>query len=277
MIKKKVQKSSNTSFKKTINNKLSIQFNLDGFSFCISNSTTNKDIFFSEYLFKETITTPEQLLSKIKDIFKTDKNLQYDFSSVLVIHQNALSCLVPNEYFNENKLESYLSYNIKSLTTDYITFDNLEILKCKNVYIPYVNINNYIFQNFGEFEYKHHSTVLIEKLISIKNGQEKKMYLNVSKTSLDIFIFEKNRLLFYNSFNYSSKEDFIYYILFTAEQLKLDTENLAVFFLGDIEKDSETYKIAYKYIRNINFLESNNPIFNQINASKHSNFTLLGL
>ena len=69
-------------------NRLSIQFNLDGFSFSIYNTTSKKDVYFCEYNFESSQTTPENLLFKIEEIFKTDTRLQNDFAAVTVIHQN---------------------------------------------------------------------------------------------------------------------------------------------------------------------------------------------
>ena len=276
MIKKTVIKKNNIiSLINTKDTKLSIQFNLDGFSFCITNNTTKEIIYFTEYIFKERQLTPERLLKKIEEIFETDLQLQKDFSSVLVVHQNNLFTLVPNAYFSEDKLTEYLNFNIKTLATDFIAFDDIQGTNAKNVYVPYVNINNYLFQNFGEFEYKHHLTILIEKLISLNNTDDKKVFVNVSKESFDIIVLENKQLEFANSFHFHTKEDFIYYILFTLEQLKLDVEEIKLSFTGDIEVDSEIYKITYQYIRNVSFLESDNPVFNKLDISKHSNYILL--
>ena len=277
MINKNVIKKSNTiTLIDTKDTKLSIQFNLDGFSFCITDDTSEEILYFSEYLFKDKKITPESLLKKIEELFKTDSYLLKDFSSVLVIHQNNLSCLVPNTYFSKDKLSEYLNFNIKTLTSDYITFDNIQGIKAKNVYIPYVNINNFLFQNFGEFEYRHHLTIFIEKLISINNSDKKVVYVNVSSEIFDIVVIQNKQLYFSNSFSFETKEDFIYYILFTFEQLKLDVEEIQLYFTGDIELESELYTITYQYIRNVLFLESNNPIFKKLNCSKHSNYILLG-
>lgn len=270
-----IKKNSRNTVTHTKDTKLSIQFNLDGFSFCIINNSTKETSYFSEYVFNEKQLTPESLLKKIEEIFKTDIHLQKDFSSVLVIHQNNLFSIVPNQYFSEDILSDYLNFNIKTLATDFIAYDDIESIHAKNVYVPYVNINNYLFQNFGEFEYKHHLTILIEKLISSNNSNEKKVFVNVSKENYDIVILQNKELQFSNSFNFQTKEDFIYYILFTFEQLKLDVEKIALFFTGDIEPESEIYKITYQYIRNVAFLESNNKIFNELDASKHSNYILL--
>jgi hypothetical protein len=277
MTKKTVQKKNNKiSLKKTKNIELSIQFSLDGFSFCVLDSKTQKDIYFTQYKFEETLNSPEDLLKRIETIFKNDPNLQIEYTGVSVIHQSNLSTIVPTKYFNENSLATYLNFNIKTLKTDFITFDNINTIDAKNVYVPYVNINNYLFQNFGEFEYQHHSSILLEKLFKIESSTEKKMYVNVSKSSFDIVVLENRKLIFLNSFSYTTKEDFIYYILFTAEQIQLNTEEFKLYFMGEIEIESEIYKIAYTYIKNISFLKSENSIFKDLEISNHSNYILLG-
>jgi hypothetical protein len=270
------KKNSTVSLQKTKDIRLSIQFSLDGFSFCVIDSVSSEKLYFTEYKFKPKLNSPEDLLEKIEHIFKNDANLQLEYDSVLVIHQNNLSTLVPSKYFKENLLSKYLDYNIKTLKTDYITFDEVNNSDAKNVYIPYVNINNYLFQNFGEFEFKHHKTVLLEKLLALENSTEKRMFVNVYNDSFDIVVLEDNKILFSNAFEYNSKEDFIYYILFTAEQLQLNPEEFKLYFSGAIETTNDIYKISYKYIKNIFFLESTNSIFHSIEASNHSNFILLG-
>ncbi len=260
------------------NKNLSIQFSLDGFSFCITDLTTTNINLFSEYIFEKTIASPELLLEKIMYIFANDKDLQQDFKSVSAIHQNNLATIVPNDFFDRNNLVPYLKYSVKTLATDFITYDNLSSINANTVYIPYVNINNYLFQNFGEFEYKHHASVLIDKLIAtIKNSSIKtSFFINVTSNFMDVIVIENEKLILYNSFSYSCKEDFIYYILFTAEQLQMNPEEFQLTFLGKIEVDSELYKITYNYIRNINFIESTTCFFNEDDDfSNHSNYILL--
>jgi len=269
------KKTINKNIEVTSKRKLSIQFSLDGFSFCTTN-THNEVIEFSSYYFSKTKNSPELILEKLQDIFKKEKSLQYDFETVTVIHQNNLNTLVPNEYFKKDALKSYLKYSIKTIATDLITFDELDFMNSRNVYVPYVNINNFLFQNFGEFEYKHYSSVLLEKLFSIASN-DICCYIHVSKSTFDIVIIKNSNLQFFNIFEYKTKEDFMYYVLFTLEQLDLSTEETLVSILGDMEEDSDLFRLMYTYIRNIDFLSSKNAVFNnQKEISKHSNFILLG-
>ncbi|TVZ57245.1 uncharacterized protein DUF3822 [Lutibacter sp. Hel_I_33_5] len=269
-----MQKKTN-SIETTNKNIVSIQFSLDGFSFCVKNSATKETLHFESFSFDKTIATPNILLDKLAATFKENNILQQDFATITAIHTNNLFSLVPNEYFDENNLKEYLQHNIKILANDLLVFDDLKEIEAKNVYVPYVNINNFIFQNFGTFEFKHHLSVLIDKLISNNKSEEKVMYVNVHPKNLDIVVIENNKLILANCFSFETKEDFIYYILFVAEQLKLDTDTIQLILLGDIDTESEIYNSTYDYIRKVDFIENTNSIFDTIPHSNHNNYILL--
>ena len=275
-IKKVQKKTIKTTLEKSNNHKLSIQFTLDGFSFCITNLDSQEIVHFCAYTFPKTLETPENLINHFETIFQEDNHLQEDFKEILVIHQNSLSTLVPNTLFLEEHLKEYLDFNIKTLENDFFAYDSIDQLAAKNVYVPFVNVNNYLFQNFGEFEYQHSVTAFIKKLLQTTTNSEKTMFVDVWERQISVVVLENKKVLFSNSFTFTSKEDFIYYLLFTAEQLGLNTNEFPLFFTGDILEETEIYKIAYQYIRNVDFLRSKNPIFMNSNFSNHTHFILLG-
>jgi hypothetical protein len=129
-----------------------------------------------------------------------------------------------------------------------------------NVYIPYTNINNYFFDKYGEFEFRNNISVLIEAVLA-KNTESKnvQVYLNDYSSYYDLVIVKQNKLLLANTFQYDTKEDFIYYLLFTAEQLQIDPSEFNLWLLGDISKNSDNFNIAYTYVKYIDFLT---PAFN---------------
>ncbi|MDA9977034.1 DUF3822 family protein [Polaribacter sp.] len=270
------KKTIKTTLEKSNHHKLSIQYTLDGFSFCITNLDSQETIHFCAYTFPKTLETPEKLVAHFETIFQEDNHLQEDFKEILVIHQNSLATLVPNKLFREEHLKEYLDFNIKTLKTDFFAFDNIDQLAAKNVYVPFVNVNNYLFQNFGEFEYQHSTTAFIKRLLQTTTTPEKTMFVDVWKDQISVVVLEDKKVLFSNSFSFTSKEDFIYYLLFTAEQLELNTNEFPLFFTGDIQEETEIYKITYQYIRNVDFLRSKNPIFMNSNFSNHTHFILLG-
>ena len=70
---------------------------------------------------------------------------------------------------------------------------------------------------------------------------------------LNITIFKDEKLVFSNAFLFNTKEDVLYYILFTFEQLKISTDSVEVKLYGHVVKNEELYKLLYDYIRNIEF------------------------
>jgi hypothetical protein len=86
-----------------------------------------------------------------------------------------------------------------------------------------------------------------------KDSKSTSVYLHVYEASFQIIVSDNGNLELYNSFDFQSKEDFIYYILFTLEQLDLDPETVKIKLLGSIEEHDELYTILYKYIRHVEF------------------------
>ncbi len=238
--------------------KLSIQISLNGLSFCVLDTVDNH-ILASENVVFEREVNPLELLKKVKEIFEKYKVAKVAFSEVIAIHKNQLFSLVPKALFDEGELANYLKFNAKMLTNDIIVYDELESNDLMNVYVPFMNVNNYIYELFGEFEFKHSSTVMVESLLNTPNpGNDAVCYVHVGDKQLDITVVSNKKLQLHNSFNYNTKEDFIYYLLFTIEQLKLDTNTIKLKLFGAIDEDDEIYGIAYDYIKNISiFIPSN--------------------
>jgi len=267
---------TNNSSNKLNNLELSIQLSLSGLSFCILNKDSNTIIEVKELRFEKRLN-PFEVLDELKVLFENESTLNNSFTNVTIVHNNDLSTLVPEELFNKNHVADYLKFNSKILKSDFIAYDSILENSSVNVYVPYININNYIYDKFGTFIFKHISSVLIESILRIeKASTTPKVYIHVSLKHFEIIIIKEGKLELYNTFVYNSKEDFIYYILFTAEQLNLNPETLNLVFIGDITEDDEIYNIAYKYIRNISFGNRNDD-FEYIDKPKsnYSNFTLL--
>lgn len=270
---KTIQKK--TRIEKTSNIKLSIHISLNGLSFCIIDLISNEIDFLRTYSLSKN-TTPKELLKTLKKGFKENNELSNSFSSVKIIHYNNLSTVVPEPLFDKNNALSYLKFNSKILQNDYAAYDEIFNNECVNVYIPYVNINNYIFKMFDSFVYNHYSSIILEKVkLNEKNTITPSLYLNVNSNHMELIYFVKNKLIFYNRFDFSTKEDIIYYLLFTIDQLKLNPEEIPLVITGNISEDDDNYQIIYKYIRNVSIFNSEINQENKFYNSLKSDIILL--
>nr|WP_298997889.1 DUF3822 family protein [uncultured Allomuricauda sp.] len=231
--------------------KLSIQVGLNGLSFCALDTISKKILAHENIPFK-TSSTPYLLLKELKNILNERNLSNTSFKEVMVVHKNGFFSMVPKPLFNKAELPNYLKFNAKMMANDFVVFDELDNHELVNVYIPFANVNNYIFDLFGEFTFKHSGSVLVSSLLDNSSKSSKTYcYVQVAEREMEVVVLSEKKLLLYNFFEYKTKEDFLYYLLFTLEQLELGTENVHLRLFGQIEEDDELYQLCHTYVKNI--------------------------
>jgi hypothetical protein len=275
MTKKKKNNSLNIADKNF--KKLSIQVSLNGLSFCVADTVSQKLIISDSVDFSEE-KNPMLAKDELQKLFQKHDIEHMQFDEVIAVHRNTLFGLVPKSLFNPNHLNEYLKFNTKVLANDVLAYDEIENHELVNVYVPYTNINNYIYELFGEFDYMHNGTVLIQSLLNNQTqNQETTCFVHVNKKQLDITVLNQRKLLLYNSFKYNTKEDFAYYLLFVLEQLELDPKTVKVKLFGEIEEDDEIFQLCYNYIQNISIFEPSSSQLLKLGETSTSSidFTLI--
>lgn len=250
--------SINTTITDKKYKKLSLQVSLTGLSFCVFDTLNQKVLSVNEVHF-DTFHKATKIEELFADAFRDNPELKDSYDEILVIHNNNLSTFVPEPLFDENFLGSYLQYNTKVFDTDFFAFDEISNYQMNAVYIPYVNINNFFIDQFGSFDYKHANSILVTKILDAsKNNDDKKMIVNFNPGHFEIIVVQNQKLLLFNSFDYQTPEDFLYYLLFTAEQLNMNPENFKLELLGTITEEDDFYQLAFKYIRNVSLFDVSN-------------------
>ncbi len=267
-------KTNNIQTNLKSNNRLSVQFSLFGLSFLATNATTKEVVFYSEKNYKHALS-PEELLIELTSSISQHLELQEHFTEVSAIYASTLYALVPTPFFDEKMASEYLKLNSKILATDFVAYDTLDNKDVTIVYIPYVNINNYLFERFGNFKYYHSVTLLLKFILNIeKHTAQPKLYINVGNGIFDIILLKDGDLLLCNTYEFKTPEDFIYYILFCLEQLKLNPDTIECALSGAIDKNNANYNILFTYIRHISFINSEELLLIEDNNTSHQNLLL---
>ena len=257
------------------NNRLSVQFSLSGLSFLVINRRTQEVVFYTKKNYNQP-RSPEELLIELTSIISEYSELQQEFNEVNVTYATTLYALVPTPLFDEKIISEYLKLNSKILATDFVAFDQLENQNITIVYIPYININNYLYERYGNFKYYHATTILLKYILNAeKHSIIPKLYINLEKDMFDIFIIDKGELILCNSYEFKTPEDFIYYILFCLEQLKLNPETITCVLSGEIEEMDSNFNILFTYIRHISFIDTIElPLIKDNKSLAHHNLLL---
>ncbi|MBU2525034.1 MAG: DUF3822 family protein [Bacteroidetes bacterium] len=223
---------------------LSVQVSLTGLSFFVRapdgvSQVTKKDI---------KVSQPSELLDALSDFF-TEKSISVkDFDQLTVIHKNDWSSFVPKAFFKEAHLADYLKFNVALMPTDFISYDIINNNDMVNVYLPFVNINNFFIDAFGTFQYKHHATVLVENILNKEAGmQREQVYLHFDHHQFECVAVKNGKLQLYNQFAYTTAEDVLYFTLFCMQRIHFNAD-YGLILLGDFSGKDELIDLIKVYL-----------------------------
>lgn len=236
-------------------NKMSIQINLDGLSFCIFNKQDN--CVESIYNFNVQ-TTDEDIKSLEEGIFRFIKNesdLRQEFDNIMVIYNSLEFSVLPKEFFVQDNLKSYMYPMVENLDKRpfYEQIDN-ELI---NVYIPNRNVLGILEKEYGKVEQIHFFTLLFNLLKKYSQNKKDVFFVIFNRNKFDLIGFSDGKYVLYNRFDVVSDVDIVYYIAFALNQLNVDINKAQVNVLGDIREESERFKFMCKHVKNLNLFNLN--------------------
>ena len=259
---------------------LIIHISIDNIWLVINEKAKNKYIAFENYALKD-IYDFNMGLDLLDLLIKESKLLPHNYKSVSCVLVNNLSTIIPNPLFEEDQKKMYLKFNATLTGDEMVMADDIINLDAKNVFALPPLLKTKLESLYSTVSFHHFSSALIEGLLSQnKNQTTKKLFVHIQPSHFEAIVIEGKNLIFYNTFNHHTAEDFIYYLLFVCEQLQLNPENIEVILLGEVEKNSAIYSITQKYIRNLKFGERTTDAdysYQLQKLPKHQYFTLFTL
>ena len=217
---------------------LSIEVGRNNCAFCILETNSLSYIYLKTYDF--TADSVKQSAEKLRSFINKSDVLKANFSSLSVTYNGFPNTLVPfSVYTKEHEKETL------ELTTNVyekIYSDEIISQKAMLIYSIPESINSIINSFFPSANCHAQETNLICQYSQFENS-ETIAYINISTNYFLITILKSGKLVFNNSFMFSTKEDLLYYVLFCMEQLKLSTEKTKVMLYGEINSDDENYDI----------------------------------
>ncbi len=249
-----IQESINLNSKCKDNYILTIQHSLDGLSFVIFDTEEQKFLSLKHYHLYEKNIPLEDLIVELQE--KEQWNIN-EFKNVKIIIDNNLNTFVPKEYYQKEQENNYLS--LLNISNDAPTNADCLTNDIYNIYPVASDIDN-VLKMCDKIKLYHASSIKVESLIKefSERIQGTRAFVNVKNNSYELTIINDTKLIFHNYFNFNTKEDFLYFILFTFEQLKIDNETIPLYFMGLIEEKSVIVELCSRYIRNIRFFNRNN-------------------
>jgi hypothetical protein len=269
------------SFRKEYTNTchLSVQADLHGFSFCVFDHQQRKHVAFRKY-FLQTNRSTDNFVKQLEELLKNDELLRLPYSASLFLFLSQKSTLVPDVYFDQHTLKSYLEFNHELDVLDEIHYNYLPSVDAYNVFALHTYIASVISSHFKNVRFFHQAMPYIEKVSEYSDIRQKQiMAVNINHYFIDLAVSSDGKLKLYNTFQYKEQTDLLYFILYICKQFEIDPLHLELVLSGELS-DLMSYRDTIReYIPGVQTLKTGeNMLAEGLTKVKESTyFTLFNL
>lgn len=175
------------------------------------------------------------------------------FHSVFLTWNKSGATLVPSAFYSDSKKEELLDFNFGNIQNGVSFVEDVKGLDVKVIYSIPKPMKLFFDTHLSNYKLKHISTSLIEIISSLGGFKnEQRVLININLTNFNLLIMYKG-LKFFNTFDFQSAEDILYYVLFSLEQNGVNQETDKIIVAGDIENGSGVHKLLNQYLKNLSF------------------------
>jgi len=233
---------------------LVMQSGIQRFDVAVLDNISNEFVAFESYHFPKAVT--ERLfVEQVQRLTEQHDWLNSKFKRVDVSLFTEKFTFVPAALYDSSKQREYLAFNHEVSDDDTLRTDTLRMMDARNVFAIPNKLDSVLRNLAHDIRIRHSLSPLLDHVLTLnKTNTDKQVYAHVHEHQLDVIIAEGNRLLLCNTFRFHTAEDFVYYLLYACEQLKITADQLQLNLLGEIEPDAAAVLLTKKYVRHVKWL-----------------------
>ena len=226
---------------------LSIRLSADGFSFSIHHPQ-NEDVSYTSY----AVNSSYSMTANVKKMLATTEELGRSYQTVNVLIDTPRFTLVPFDLFEDEQTEEFFHLNFLKKENETILCN---ILGKNNVALLFgvdKHTHQLLAEQFPQARIFASISPLLEHFHTrSRENDTKNLYVHFHASQMDVFAFDKGKLLLTNTFQCKQIPDKVYYMLYIWQQLGFSQEKDQLWLAGNIEAEEELMTELNKFIRNV--------------------------
>lgn len=241
---------------------LSIQVSLNGFSFCIKDTTRNQFIALAHKEFEQPVVFAEDWNDRAECIFNGYDWLKKPFKRVVLNFESPRFTITPKEFFEFSKAKQLLTIAHQLSDLEEVNYHPVENTVC--VFSSPTALIASLSRIHKNFKLVSSASAPLSLHLSKSKARSTPLItLSVYNDFCVLILANDKKLLHCGSIKYINHEDTIYHMVNTCKQFGITPADIEITLIGDmIEKDS--------------FISLLNRFFKsakQENSLKHSHFS----
>ncbi len=231
------------------------------------------------YLEHLVVKAGDKLHEVLEQLIQTNDLFSHSYANVYISFSNTQYTLVPGALFDNANKEQLLKFNHTLSSEETVLSDEVFSAESFCVYAVNKKVKELLDKVFPNNHTRHKTTCLIESLPSADSKTHKTCLVNVQGETMDVALYQK-KLLFFNSFNFQSAEDFLYFVLASLEQNNASLESTEIVLAGEIETGSALHNTLKQYMPKMKFAVADKSIIRKndfVKLPEHFYFSLYNL
>ena len=242
---------TNIDFTKSEQYELSIRLSADGFSFSICHLQDKSDFHLTHY----PVNASYSMTANIKKMVQSTEALSYPYHQVNILIDTNRFTPVPFDLFEDEQAEDLFYHNFQRKDNETILCN---ILGKSNIALLF-GMDRHAHQLLGEYFPGARIFACISPLTEHftrkdKENNNRKLYVHFSPSRMDVFGFDKGKLLLINTFDGKQTSNSIYYLLYVWQQLGFNQEKDELWLTGKIETREELLTELSRFLRKVSLI-----------------------
>ncbi len=192
--------------------------------------------------------------NEIAEFLSSYPCLQNSFYEVQVVYDSEQSVLISSKNYKQEDAGLLLSMTAGNNGHVNIVSELIAEWQLYNVYAVPQEIQEYLLKKFPAAGFRHQYS------LGIKNAETTattgSMTVDFRPDDFTAIIAKAGKILLVQTFEYSTPEDVLYYLLKTCQQFSLSQQEVQLKLSGLVDKQSSLYKELYQYFIQIEFREA---------------------
>ena len=173
-------------------------------------------------------TSVQHAEQHIRMILGQEPSMQYTYAQSHWAWSEPQVTLAPRRLFNPDQLPDYFKILLRPNGSFQYAYESLPVFDCFLVYAIESSLQPLsLLQRSAQPSVKHLSGPLLQAFHHIADYSDHQIFVHFRFQSIQVAVFERRNLLFYNSFPFQHANDALYFILLAYEQFKLNPLDFA--------------------------------------------------
>lgn len=200
--------------------------------------------------YERAVNESLSLTANLKQTFRELEWPGRPFRRVNVLMADKRFTFIPLEFFEDEQAEIIFYHNHPGRENETVLYN---ILHKNNIVVLFgmdKSACSFLREQYPDVKFYSQAAPLIEFFSSKSRlGNSRKMYAHLRKDAVDVYGYDRGRLLLANSFECRNTSDRVYYLLYIWKQLGFEQERDELHLTGDLNDKERLLHELRKFIR----------------------------